>query len=298
MAHLGRILGWRQAPGRGLGRGHPGRPCRRAARRVTAAGRVVVRTGERVRPASRRGWPWVWALASGVVAVAAVRAPGAASDVQAAFAHAGGLRVSWLGVAVAAEVASLAGGATAAAVCRRCIAALADHVRRGDRLHRAGQGDSGQAGRRVRLAGRGVPRRRGQGAGRRPGRAYRSGAPRRDAQPVAEPVSSPLAGAAKLVAGCHVVARDHAIGGSRVAASQVRGPHRIPVIHEAGWVRGGACLRVRQNEGSRAVDSTRAGLVPRGKVLGLCDRRQRCRAWISGRAFDCGSSSSPADRPG
>ena len=36
-----------------------------------------------------------------------------ASDVRAAFAHAGGLRVSWLGVAVAAEVASLAGGAAA-----------------------------------------------------------------------------------------------------------------------------------------------------------------------------------------
>jgi hypothetical protein len=36
-----------------------------------------------------------------------------ASDVRAAFAHAGGLRVSWLGVAVAAEVMSLAGGAAA-----------------------------------------------------------------------------------------------------------------------------------------------------------------------------------------
>jgi hypothetical protein len=35
------------------------------------------------------------------------------SDVRAAFAHAGGLRVSWLGVAVAAEVVSLAGGAAA-----------------------------------------------------------------------------------------------------------------------------------------------------------------------------------------
>jgi hypothetical protein len=85
-----------------------------------------------------------------------------ASDVRAAFAHAGGLRVSWLGVAVAAEVASLVGGAAAAAVCRRCIAALADRVRRGNRLHRAGQGDAGRAGRRGRLAGRGVP---GRGAG-------------------------------------------------------------------------------------------------------------------------------------
>jgi hypothetical protein len=36
-----------------------------------------------------------------------------ASDVRAAFAHAGGLRVSWLGVTVAGEVASLAGGAAA-----------------------------------------------------------------------------------------------------------------------------------------------------------------------------------------
>ncbi len=59
-----------------------------------------------------------------------------------------GLRVSWLGVAVAAEVASLVGGAAAAAVCRRCIAALADRVRRGVRLHRAGQDDAGRAGRR------------------------------------------------------------------------------------------------------------------------------------------------------
>src|SRR5689334_20613106 len=60
----------------------------------------------------------------------------------------------------------------------------------------------------------------------------------------------------------------------RLAASQVRGRHRIPVIHEAGWVRGGACLRVRQNEGSRAVDSAFAWLIPRGKVPGLRDRHQ------------------------
>jgi putative heme transporter len=79
----------------------------------TAAGRVPVRTGGQVWSASRRGWPWMWVLASGVVAAAAVRAPGAASDVRAAFAHTGGLRVSWLAVAVAAEVVSLAGGAAA-----------------------------------------------------------------------------------------------------------------------------------------------------------------------------------------
>jgi hypothetical protein len=79
----------------------------------TAAGQLAVRTGGRVRPASRRGRPWAWALTSAVVAAAAVRAPGAASDVRAAFAHAGGLHLSWLGVAVAAEVVSLAGGAAA-----------------------------------------------------------------------------------------------------------------------------------------------------------------------------------------
>ena len=79
----------------------------------TAAGRVAVPAGGRVRPASRRGWPWVWALAWGVVAAAAVRPPGAASDVRAAFAHAGGLRLAWLGAAVAAQMVSLAGGTAA-----------------------------------------------------------------------------------------------------------------------------------------------------------------------------------------
>jgi len=84
-----------------------------AASQHEAAARPGDTAAGRVRPASRRGWPWVWALASGVVAAAAVRPPGAASDVRAAFAHAGGLRASWLGVAVAAEVVSLAGGAAA-----------------------------------------------------------------------------------------------------------------------------------------------------------------------------------------
>src|SRR5258705_4872143 len=32
-------------------------------------------------------------------------------------------------------------------------------------------------------------------------------------------------------------------------------------------------MTARQNRGSRAVDSTRAGVVARGKVPGLCDRR-------------------------
>jgi len=47
------------------------------------------------------------------VAAAVIRAPGAASDVRAAVAHLGGLRMWWLGVAVAAEIVSLAGGAAA-----------------------------------------------------------------------------------------------------------------------------------------------------------------------------------------
>jgi putative heme transporter len=83
------------------------------ARPYTALGRVPVRAGGRVQPAIRRVWPWVWGLAAVVVVVAAVRAAAAASDVRAVFAHVGGLHVSWLGVAVAAEIASLAGGVAA-----------------------------------------------------------------------------------------------------------------------------------------------------------------------------------------
>ena len=78
-----------------------------------AAGRVPELTGGRVRAAFRRGRPWVWVLAAGVVAAAVVRAPGAASDVRAAAGHLGGPRAWWLGVAVAAEIVSLAGGAGA-----------------------------------------------------------------------------------------------------------------------------------------------------------------------------------------
>ena len=68
--------------------------------------------------------------------------------------------------------------------------------------------------------------------------------------------------------------------GPRFAVGQVKNPRRIQVIHEAafeahldsaGRDRGGACMRVRQNRGPRAVDSTRAGLVLRGP--GLCHRR-------------------------
>ncbi len=108
----------------------------------TAAGRVAVPAGGRVRPASRRGWPWVWALAWGVVAAAAVRPPGAASDVRAAFAHAGGLRVSWLpwrtvsgvvfastGLARVMPAGPVAGGAWQAAEYRRRGAGAAAGLR-------------------------------------------------------------------------------------------------------------------------------------------------------------------------
>jgi putative heme transporter len=100
----------------------------RPAAGLPAAGQhePAARPGDRpagqaaVPAASRRGRPWMRSLAAAAVAAAAVRAPAAASDLRAAFAHAGGLRVSWLGVAVAAEVMSLAG---AAAAQRRLLSA-------------------------------------------------------------------------------------------------------------------------------------------------------------------------------
>ena len=52
-------------------------------------------------------------LAAGVMAAAAVRAPGAAGDARTVAAHLGGLRLAWLGVAVAAQGMALAGGAAA-----------------------------------------------------------------------------------------------------------------------------------------------------------------------------------------
>ena len=52
-------------------------------------------------------------LAAGVMAAAAVRAPGAAGDARAVAAHLGGLRLAWLGVAVAAQGMALADGAAA-----------------------------------------------------------------------------------------------------------------------------------------------------------------------------------------
>ena len=52
-------------------------------------------------------------LAAGVLAAAAVRAPGAAGDLRAAAGHLGGLRQAWLGAAVAAQGVALAGGTAA-----------------------------------------------------------------------------------------------------------------------------------------------------------------------------------------
>jgi hypothetical protein len=59
-------------------------------------------------------------------------------------------------------------------------------------------------------------------------------------------------------------------GGPRVATSQVRGRHRIPVIGHAGTMQDGMdragawCMRVQQTRGSRAADKAYAGLIPRG----------------------------------
>lgn len=64
-------------------------------------------------PASRRGRAWAWVLAAGVIATAAVRAPGAAGDMRAVAAHMSGLRMAWLGTAVTAQTMALAGGAAA-----------------------------------------------------------------------------------------------------------------------------------------------------------------------------------------
>jgi hypothetical protein len=87
----------------------------------------------------------------------------------------------------------------------------------------------------------------------------------------------------------------------KMATRQVRGHHQILVIRRTGRRAAGPRRRASESsrtEGSRAVDSTRAGLVPRQKAPGLRDRRRRCQAQISRRVFDGGFSSSPADRPG
>ena len=85
-----------------------------AARRGdTGTNPVPAVTGRGTQPASGRAWVWAWVLAAGVVAVAAARLPGAASDARAMLAHRGGLRLAWLTVAVTAQIVSLAGSAAA-----------------------------------------------------------------------------------------------------------------------------------------------------------------------------------------
>jgi uncharacterized membrane protein YbhN (UPF0104 family) len=84
-----------------------------ARRRSTVAGRVPAAAGDAARVTSRRARVLAWVLAAGVATAAAVRAPGAAGDIRAMLAHLPGLRLSWLGVAVAAHVVSLASGTVA-----------------------------------------------------------------------------------------------------------------------------------------------------------------------------------------
>jgi hypothetical protein len=96
------------------GTGAPAATCPQVARRRgTAAGRVPAVAGDAARVTSRRARVVAWVLAAGVATAAAVRAPGAAGDVRAMLAHLPGLRLSWLGVAVAAHVVSLASGTVA-----------------------------------------------------------------------------------------------------------------------------------------------------------------------------------------
>jgi uncharacterized membrane protein YbhN (UPF0104 family) len=85
-----------------------------AARRGdTGTDPVPAVTGRVPRPASGRTRVWAWVLAAGVVAVAAARLPGAASDARAMLAHRGGLPLAWLAVAASAQTVSLAGSAAA-----------------------------------------------------------------------------------------------------------------------------------------------------------------------------------------
>jgi len=94
------------------GSGQPAASHHETARPWDTAAAWVSLLSIRVRPAFRRGWLWLWVLAVCAL-VAVARLPGMASDVRAAFAYPGGLRPTWLGVAAAAELASLAGGAAA-----------------------------------------------------------------------------------------------------------------------------------------------------------------------------------------
>src|SRR5262249_36169959 len=102
----GMIFGMRPGSGLPAASQHGGA----GARGTAAAGGL--RLHRRVRPAFRRGWLWLWVLAVGAL-VAVARLPGMASDLRAVFAHLGDLRPAWLGVAAAAELASLTGGAAA-----------------------------------------------------------------------------------------------------------------------------------------------------------------------------------------
>jgi hypothetical protein len=102
-------------------------------------------------------------------------------------------------------------------------------------------------------------RRRGgvaDGEGRRRRVTKRTAGASHDRHLSAHGVNRPR-GAAKLVAGCHVVLFDQAIDGPGVARRQVRGHHRIVVIPRAGTTqdgtgaaRAGECSRT---EGSRVV---------------------------------------------
>jgi uncharacterized membrane protein YbhN (UPF0104 family) len=78
-----------------------------------AAGRVPAVAGHAARFASRRARVSAWVLAAGVATATAVRVPGAVGDIRAMLATLSGLPLSWLGVAVAAQVGSLASGTVA-----------------------------------------------------------------------------------------------------------------------------------------------------------------------------------------
>jgi uncharacterized membrane protein YbhN (UPF0104 family) len=79
----------------------------------TARRRAFLLPSGRVRSAARRGRTWAFVLAVGLVLVVAARAHSAADDVRAVTAQVSGLRLTWLGAVVGAQVVSLAGGAAA-----------------------------------------------------------------------------------------------------------------------------------------------------------------------------------------
>ena len=96
------------------GTGAPAGTGPKAARRQdTAVGRAPAAAGGAARVTSRLARLSPWVLAAGVAVAAAVRAPGAAGDVRAILGHLPGLRLSWLGVAVTAQVVSMASGTVA-----------------------------------------------------------------------------------------------------------------------------------------------------------------------------------------